>query len=54
MESRAKQEADRLQRRAARLQANRKAAIESLRKKREEKKLTAERVAQEEMVSAVC
>lgn len=50
MTSRERDEADKQQRRAARMQAARKQAIESLKRKREEKRLTAEMVVQQEMV----
>ena len=44
-------EAERHQRRAVKMQAARKAAIEDLQRKREEKRRETERIAQEEIVS---
>ena len=51
IEAKEKKEAERQKRRAAKMQAARKVAIEDLKRKREEKRERAEKIAQEEMVS---
>ena len=53
VETRERKRAERDQRRAAKMKADRMAAIAELRKKREEKRLLQERIAQEEIVSEV-
>ena len=52
IEAKEAKEAERQKRRAAKMQAARKAAIEDLKRKREEKRERAEKIAQEEIVSA--